>query len=103
MDIEFYKNPHINFTIPPPNFEHLSENAWTTLAKAIVTKECGLKKYIEYAKKFKTQENEWKQAYAKYAGDMVGVILEMSLGAMEGTRKGYEIFEFTSRREQEPV
>lgn len=63
---EFYRNPHPNFDVPPPNFEETDDNGWTTLAKAIVTKESGLRKYVDYAKRWKEKETEWKASYAKY-------------------------------------
>ncbi|CAI2365164.1 unnamed protein product [Moneuplotes crassus] len=50
---EFYKNPDKGFDVPPLCFEQLDQNGWTTFAKAILTKENGLQKYVEYAKKHK--------------------------------------------------
>lgn len=52
---KFYKNPHPNFNYPPLSFDELDDNRWTTLAKAIVTRESGLKRYVDYAQKFKLE------------------------------------------------
>lgn len=56
---EFFKN-HLVFDCPPPTFEQTSDPYWTMLAKAIVTNEGGLAKYIDYAKKWKLKEHEWR-------------------------------------------
>jgi hypothetical protein len=61
---EFYRNPDPNFDIPPPNFEEVDENGWTTLAKAIVTRDSGLRKYVDYAKRWKQKEIQWNRHYA---------------------------------------
>ena len=57
---EFYHNPHPNFDVPPLSFEEIDENGWTALAKAIVTRESGLRKYVDYAKKFKIRVSKPK-------------------------------------------
>lgn len=54
-----FKNP-LEFDCPPPNFEKSTEFGWTLLAKAIVANTGGLGKYIDYAKKWKLKEEEWK-------------------------------------------
>lgn len=56
---EFYSNPHNCFNYPPPNFDHTDDAGWTTLAKAIVGDDGGLKRYVSYAKKWKEKEHEW--------------------------------------------
>ena len=56
---QFFKKP-MEFDWPPPNFEETPEFGWTLLAKAIVANSGGLGKYIDYAKKWKKKEEEWK-------------------------------------------
>ena len=56
---EFFSDPHDCFDCPPPNFETPQDNGWTMLAKAIIAKESGLKRYVDYAKKWKEKEQEW--------------------------------------------
>ena len=60
---EFYQNPHQNFDFPPPSFEEPDDNGWTMLAKAIVTRDSGLRKYIDYAGRWKKREDEWKKGF----------------------------------------
>ena len=60
---EFYRNPHPNFDVPPLSFEELDDNGWTTLAKAIITRESGLRRYVDYAKKYKLRARN-KPKYA---------------------------------------
>ena len=49
---DFFSSP-MDFDCPPPNFEKSDEFGWTLLAKAIVTSNGGLAKYIDYAKRWK--------------------------------------------------
>jgi len=64
---EFYMNPHDCFDCPPPNFEIPSDNGWTMLANAIINKESGLKRYVDYAKKWKEKEHEWDSVSIIYS------------------------------------
>jgi hypothetical protein len=63
---ELYKNPDSNFNVPPPNFEGTDPNGWTTLARAIVNRNCGLRKYVNYAIRWKEKEHEWKTQNATF-------------------------------------
>ena len=54
-----YRNPN-DFDCPPPNYEKHDVFGWTILAKAIVSNEGGLQKYINYAQRFKEKIQDWQ-------------------------------------------
>ena len=52
-------NP-LNFDWPPPIYDDSCENGWTAIAKAIISKDTSLAKFIKHAKRWKRKQYEWK-------------------------------------------